>query len=91
MFRIFWALTLVFLFSGQALALGPQDVGRITPEELMASLERGDDVLILDLRSSGAYNASDSRIKGDMRIAPDELKEKMYLLPMGRQIVTYCT
>ena len=57
----------------------------------MSLLSAGEDVLILDLRSKGSYNSSDMRIKGDMRIAPDDLKDKMHLLPLGKQIITYCT
>lgn len=74
-----------------ASALTIYDVERITPDEVMARMEAGEKILILDIRSKGAYEAGDIRIKGDVRIAPDDLEARMYELPMGTEIVTYCT
>jgi len=78
-------------FVSYASAVTIQDVQRILPKEVMARMEAGEKILILDIRSKGAYEGGDIRIKGDVRIAPDDLLDRMYELPMGTEIVTYCT
>ncbi len=85
------SLSLVLGISTYAGAVTIQDVVRITPEEVLADMEAGHKILILDVRSKGAYEAMDIRIKGDKRIAPDDLEARMYELPMGTEIITYCT
>jgi rhodanese-related sulfurtransferase len=69
----------------------PSTVERITPAELKAKMDRGERIVIIDARSRGAYNHSDLRIKGDRRIAPDEIIERAHELPMGAEIIAYCT
>ncbi len=89
--KIVLALFLVMGLATYAMAVGIEDVQRITPNEVMSRMESGEKILILDIRSKGAYEAGDIRIKGDFRIAPDDLMDRMYELPMGTAIVTYCT
>ncbi len=69
----------------------PSTIERITPVELKAKMDRGERIVILDARSRGAYEASGHRIKGDKRIAPDEIIERARELPMGAEIIAYCT
>ena len=85
------ALVLVLGAALTARALSIYDVPRITPEEVMARMRAGEKIVIVDVRSPGAYRAGKIRIKGDIRIAPDELEDRMFELPMGAEIVTYCT
>jgi len=89
--KIVLAFFLVMGLATYAMAVGIEDVQRITPQEVMTRMEAGEKILILDIRSKGAYEAGDIRIKGDFRIAPDDLMARMYELPMGTAIVTYCT
>ena len=67
------------------------EVPRISVDELKGRLDRGEKVVILDVRSRSSYGASDVIIKGALRIAPDELNDRAAELPLGREIVTYCT
>jgi len=85
------ALLIVLGLASYAGAVPIQDGERISPEEVMSRMEAGEKILILDVRSKGAYEAGDIRIKGDFRIAPDDFEARMYELPMGAEIVTYCT
>jgi len=89
--KVILALLIVVGFASYAMAIGIQDVERITPKEVMSRMSAGEKIFILDVRSKGAYEAGDIRIKGDYRIAPDDLLDRMYELPMGMAIVTYCT
>ncbi len=89
--KLILALVLILGISTYASAVTIQDVVRVTPEEVLADMKVGKKVLILDIRSKGAYESMDIRIKGDKRIAPDDLEARMYELPMGTEIITYCT
>lgn len=90
--RFFLALIFAFsVFAVQAHAVGYEDIVMVSPQGLKAMLDSGRRVVILDVRSRGAYGSSDLRIKGDTRIAPDELVERAWEIPMGSEIVTYCT
>lgn len=62
---------------------------RITVEELKAKLAKKEPVVIIDVRGSD-YDASETRIKGAVRIAPAELDAHLKDLPRDKEIVTYC-
>ncbi len=91
--RLFFVLAAVALvvFSARAYATDSSRVPRITVDELKAKLDRGESIVILDVRSGGAYRSSKVRIKGAVRMAYNELDERFVELPMGREIITYCT
>jgi membrane protein DedA with SNARE-associated domain len=68
-------------------------VPRVQVEELarkLASDER-DKVLILDVRSHGYYDAGAARIKGSIRIEPNNLHEELKALRKDKDIYLYCT
>jgi membrane protein DedA with SNARE-associated domain len=68
-------------------------VPRVQVEELarkLASHER-DKVLILDVRSHGYYDAGAARIKGSIRIEPNNLHEELKALRKDKDIYLYCT
>jgi len=79
------AFFLTSVFISMALA----DVTRITKEELMAKMEKGEEMLILDTRWS--YDLSKVKIKGAIRIAPNEVETRYKELPRDKEIITYCT
>src|SRR5262249_1893103 len=68
-------------------------VPRVQVEELanrLASDEK-EKVLILDVRSHGYYDSNAARIKGSMRMEPNNLSEELKALPKDRDIYVYCT
>ncbi len=65
-------------------------VPRVAPDELAARLERGEPLLVLDVRGR-SYQASDRRIPGALRIHPRELEAELDRLPAGMPVVAYCT
>ena len=89
--KILMASFFIVMLAATAFALDPASVARITVEELKARLDRGEKITILDVRQPGSYNSSDSKIKGSIRIPPAEMAENISRLPMGGEIVTYCT
>jgi membrane protein DedA with SNARE-associated domain len=68
-------------------------VPRIQVEELAARLasDQKDCVLIVDVRSHGYYNAGAERIRGSIRIEPNNLDEEIKNLPKDKDIYLYCT
>ena len=68
-------------------------VPRVQVEELARKLqsEDSDKLLLVDVRSHGYYDSSASRIRGSVRIEPNNLNEEIKLLPKGKDIYVYCT
>jgi len=68
-------------------------VPRVQVEELTRKLvsDEKDRVLILDVRSHGYYDANAERIKGSVRIEPNNLTEELKALPKDKEIYVYCT
>ena len=84
-------ITLV-LVALSAIAMAANDgVSRITKEQLRAKMEKGEDIIVLDVRTGMSYKGSDIKIKGAMRIPPDAIDMRYKELPMDKEIITYCT
>jgi len=68
-------------------------VPRIQVQELAARLSSEDagKVLIVDVRSHGYYDSGGERIKGSIRIEPNNLEEEIKNLPKDKDIYLYCT
>jgi rhodanese-related sulfurtransferase len=45
----------------------------------------------VDVRSHGYYDPEAARIKGSIRIEPNNLEAELQKLPKGRDIYLYCT
>jgi membrane protein DedA with SNARE-associated domain len=68
-------------------------VPRVQVQELAARLasEDASQVLIVDVRSHGYYDSGGARIKGSIRIEPNNLEEEIKNLPRDKDIYLYCT
>jgi len=68
-------------------------VPRVQVQELAARLASSDknNVLVVDVRSHGYYDAKAERIKGSIRLEPNNLAEELKTLPPGKDIYLYCT
>jgi membrane protein DedA with SNARE-associated domain len=68
-------------------------VPRVQVEELIRKLqsEEADRILVVDVRSHGYYDEDAARIKGSIRIEPNNLEEELKRLPAGKDIYLYCT
>jgi rhodanese-related sulfurtransferase len=63
----------------------------ISARELRERLDRGEPVLVLDVRQPFAYEQFPGVIPGSVRIPPAELPGRYGELPRDRLIVPYCT
>lgn len=84
-------LLLLTVFSVPAYSLDTSDVMLIMPKDLMSRMDRGDDIFILDVRTGQSYTGSPVKIKGAYRIDPKEFVDHVSEIPMGKDIITYCT
>jgi membrane protein DedA with SNARE-associated domain len=68
-------------------------VPRVQVQELAARLasEEADRILIVDVRSHGYYDIGAERIKGSIRIEPNNLEAEIKNLPKEKDIYLYCT
>jgi membrane protein DedA with SNARE-associated domain len=68
-------------------------VPRIPVSELaerMASVAQ-DDIVVIDVRSHGYYDAGASRIAGSIRVEPNRLAEELKTLSKDKDIFVYCS
>lgn len=64
---------------------------RITIAEVMERMDRGEPILFIDTRSPTAWNESDVKLPGAIRMHYTEIEQRLRELPKDRLIVTYCT
>jgi rhodanese-related sulfurtransferase len=73
---------------GRAVAQTPEEVARITAEELKPLVAKGEAV-VLDVRGQEAWNAG--HIEGAVHIPMAELAKRVAELPKDKLIAPYCT
>lgn len=68
-------------------------VPRVPVEEVVRRLaaQNGEDVVLMDVRSHGYYDAESSRIAGSIRLEPNNLAEEIKRLPRDKDVYIYCT
>jgi NhaP-type Na+/H+ and K+/H+ antiporter len=71
-------------------ASSPEEVERISVEELHSLLQDPDAPIVLDVRSRSQYERDEGQIPGSVRVMPDEVAAWTADDP-GRLVVPYCT
>ena len=68
-------------------------VPRVLVEEVVKKLasEEATRVLVVDVRSHGYYDPDAARIKGSIRIEPNNLDEEIKRLSKEKDVYLYCT
>jgi membrane protein DedA with SNARE-associated domain/rhodanese-related sulfurtransferase len=66
-------------------------MARITVDELREKLDAGEDLVILDLRSSAALQEDPLVIRGAIHVNMDDFEKRQYELPRDRDIIVYCS
>jgi rhodanese-related sulfurtransferase len=67
---------------------------KLTPDQVKAKLDAGEPVTFLDDRSPKAWDASDVKLPGALRVPPGEVEQHLAgfgTTPKGATVVTYCT
>ena len=92
-------LLIALLFAGllawrvlqQRIFLREIRMARIFPDELKAQLERGDEVVVVDLRHPLDYLPDPRTLPGALRLTPEKLMRDARLIPQNREVVLFCT
>ena len=73
--------------------LGRRNLEPYARVELVLKLESDekDNVLLVDVRSHGYYDEKAARIKGSIRIEPNNFEEELKNLPHDKDLYLYCT
>jgi membrane protein DedA with SNARE-associated domain/rhodanese-related sulfurtransferase len=66
-------------------------MARITVAELRQKMDAGEDLVILDLRSSAALEQDPGVIQGAIHLNIDDLEKRQDELPSDREIIVYCS
>lgn len=66
-------------------------VSRITPEELKERLDRGEEIVVVDLRHALDRDAEPHHIPGALHLLPEEIDSRHAEIPRDRDVVLYCT
>jgi membrane protein DedA with SNARE-associated domain len=64
---------------------------RISAPELKQRLERGENIVVVDLRSDLSYHVDGVKVAGAIWIPPDAFEERFTEIPRDRPVVMYCT
>ena len=71
-------------------ASSPEDVERITVDDLHSLLQTSEPPIVLDVRSRSQYDRDEGQIPGSVRVMPDEVASWPMVQP-ERLVVPYCT
>ena len=64
---------------------------RVTAEQVMARLARGEAIVFIDSRNPKAWSESDIKLPGAIRVDAGRVRDHLAEIPRGRPIVAYCT
>lgn len=64
---------------------------RITADEIIERINRGEKLSFLDVRNPSAWAEADTKLRGAIRVPADQVAQHLKEIPRGRTIITYCT
>jgi len=66
-----------------------ENAARITPGELKALMDKGENIVIFDVRAREARG--ETRVKGAVTMPLNELEGRIGEIPFGALVAAYCT
>ena len=66
-------------------------VGRVTPHEVEARIDRDEPILFIDARNEKEWTESNLKLPGAVRVEAGRVRDHLHEIPPGRGIVPYCT
>ncbi len=64
---------------------------RMTVNDAMGRLERGESLAFIDSRNPAAWSESDVKLPRAIRVPADDVAAHLAEIPRDRTIITYCT
>jgi rhodanese-related sulfurtransferase len=78
--------------AAESTAPGGLEATRVTADEVMARLGRGEPIVFVDARSEEEWQKSSEKLPGAVRLSPEvkDEEETLPIIPRDRAIITYC-
>lgn len=67
------------------------DTLRVSAEDVLDRVNRGEDVYFVDTRNPAAWGEADTKLPGAARVPADAVESHLADMPRDRMIVAYCT
>lgn len=67
------------------------ELTRWTIHEVKERMDRGERLVLLDTRGATSWGQATTRLPGAIRMAADEVGQRLGEIPRGGPIITYCT
>jgi rhodanese-related sulfurtransferase len=64
---------------------------KISAHEVKAKMDHGDPMVFVDARQPKAWNTSNAKLPGAIRVPVDEVEGHLHDIPRGRPVISYCT
>jgi rhodanese-related sulfurtransferase len=68
-----------------------QQATRVTADEVLERLRRGEPLTFIDTRNPQAWAEAQTKLPGALRIPADEVEQHLQDIPHDRAVITYCT
>ena len=66
-------------------------VSRVSPDELMAMMESGEEVAVIDLRDGVEIEEGGVKVRGAMRIVMLDIEARKDEIPRDKEVILYCS
>ena len=66
-------------------------MNKITAEEVKRRMDGGEPLAFVDVRNPQAWDSSDAKLPGAVRVPPAEAEQYLGAIPRGRTVITCCT
>jgi rhodanese-related sulfurtransferase len=67
------------------------DIPRISPEDVLDAMRRGERIVFVDARSEQAWASATEQIPASIRVPPNDVDQHAGEVPGGATVVAYCT
>ena len=64
---------------------------RVTADEVVERMSRGEQFTFVDTRNPHSWGESDVKLPGAVRVPADEVEQHLEEIPRNRAVITYCT
>ncbi len=68
-----------------------QQPTRVTADEVLERMRRGEPFTFIDTRNPQAWSEAQTKLPGALRVPADEAEEHLQEIPHDRVVITYCT
>jgi rhodanese-related sulfurtransferase len=77
----------------ESTAPGGLEATRVTADEVLARLGRGEPLVFVDARKEEEWEKASEKLPGALRVSPQmkDEQETLPLIPRDRGVITYCT